>query len=346
MIEQEEFEGLLDEVVKRLGEEVRTTNQYRDPKEFENRVRDLLHEEAEGRGIKIAPSFHPHAFPDITANGFGVEVKTTTKDNWLSVGNSVFEGMRDSSVKKIYVVFGKLGGMPGVKWGRYEERITHVRISHAPRFVLEMERDSPLFNHMDVTYEEFAQLSPNEKMRHVRKYSRERLQPGESLWWLEDEEGGAMPVAVRIYMALPESEKIKLRAECMLLFPQIVGSGRDRRKYADVALYLLSAHNVIAPQTRDMFSAGSVAGAERGGIYIRKALLNSEKNMQEAMKEAALRLDDGLFVRYWGESVPPERRIAKWLAKADQLARGWKPSDELFKDVERDSPLDLLQGLE
>jgi hypothetical protein len=349
MIDPQELEGILDETVRRLGEDVRASTKYHDPRAFQDRVFEVLRDLVAGRGININAPFHVHAFPDILANGFGIEVKTTTKDSWTSVGNSVFEGMRDESVKKIYVVFAKLGGMPGVRWGRYEERITHVRISHAPRFVLEMDRDASLFEHMDVTYEEFARLPSREKMRYVRKYSRERLRPGESLWWLEDEEEDtAVPVPIQIYMALPERDKVKLRAECALLFPQIVGSGRDKRKYADVALYLLGEHNVIAPQTRDLFSAGSVAGEERGGIYIRKAFLNPKKKIQEAMIEAASRLDDSLFVRYWGESVPPEKRIARWLNKVDKLAKDWKPSDDLFLDVPREpeSDTDLFTDLE
>ena len=181
MIEVQEFEGILDLAVKQLNADVRTSTSYHDPQAFEKRVLTVLEETAAGRGIKIAPAFHPHAFPDITANGFGVEVKSTNKESWLSIGNSVFEGMRDPGVQKLYIVFGKFGGMPAVKWGRYEERITHVRISHAPRFVLEMDRDSPLFDHMEVNYEQFAQLPPIEKMRHIRKYSRGRLKPGETL---------------------------------------------------------------------------------------------------------------------------------------------------------------------
>ena len=48
------------------------------------------------------------------------------------------------------------------------------------------------------------------------------------------------------------------------------------------------------------------------------------------MKAAALRMDDDLFVEYWGESVPPEKRIKRWLEKADELATEWVPSKSLF----------------
>ena len=44
--------------------------------------------------------------------------------------------------------------------------------------------------------------------------------------------------------------------------------------------------------------------------------------------------DDALFVEYWGESVPPDKRIAHWLEKADMCARDWKPSECLFLDQE------------
>ena len=173
-----EFEALLDKVTAQLGDELRESRKYHGATEFQQRVFDVLREIASGENLDVKPTFHPHAFPDIRANGFGVEVKTTVKDSWLSVGNSVFEGMRDPDVSAIYVVFGKMGGMPSVKWGRYQDRITHVRISHAPRFVLEMDRDSSLFTKMKISYDDFARLTPGGKMKHVRDYSRGRLKAG------------------------------------------------------------------------------------------------------------------------------------------------------------------------
>ena len=118
----DEFERVLDEAVIRLNIDVRTSTQFHKPDEFERRVFDVLSViSAATENLTVNPTFHPHAFPDIKANGFGVEVKTTNKDSWLTVGNSVFEGMRDPSVQRIYVVFGKMGGAPAVKWGRCEK---------------------------------------------------------------------------------------------------------------------------------------------------------------------------------------------------------------------------------
>lgn len=94
-------------------------------------------------------------------------------------------------------------------------------------------------------------------------------------------------------------------------------------------LYLLTYRGVLCHQARDLFSAGSVANPkndDEGGVYIERAL----KLLETDMKKAALELDDALFVEYWGESCPPEKRIARWLEKADEVAKGWKPSESLF----------------
>lgn len=323
----QEFELLLTKVVIQLNNEVAQSTQYHSPDVFEKRVHEVLIEVSSGEKIRISPTFHPHAFPDIRANGYGVEVKTTNRDNWQSVGNSVFEGMRDAAVKKIYVVFGKMGGLPAVRWGRYEECVTHVRISHAPRFCLEMDKTEPLFAKLKISYDDFCRLTAQEKMRYIRQYSRNRRKPGEQIWWIEDENSLGVPLEIRLYTSLTKEEKIRIRAECAILFPEICKGGRSKTKYKDVSFFMLKYHNVIANQTRDLFSAGSVAGKERGGHYLSRAL----KAIQNEMREAALRLPDDLVEEYWLANVPPERRIAEWLKRADAMATEWKPSEELFK---------------
>jgi hypothetical protein len=90
---------------------------------------------------------------------------------------------------------------------------------------------------------------------------------------------------------------------------------------------MLKYHNVIANQTRDLFSAGSVAGKARGGHYLSRAL----KAIESELREAALRLVGDLIEEYWLVNVPPEKRIAEWLKRADSHATEWKPSDVLFK---------------
>ena len=302
---------------------------------FENRVREVLDGLILDGGIHIDYNPHPQAFPDIAIGEYGVEVKFTRQDTWRSIANSVLETQRIESVRHIYIVFGKMGGVPEVRWGEWEKSVVHVRTSHVPRFEVEMTSDGnsrhqSLFRQMGIRYDDFRKLDMQEKMKYVRAYAR-KIHPDGRLWWIEDSEEDVhtTPLQARLYTNLPPDEKTRLRAEAALLCPSIVKSGRTRNKYDDMVLYLLTYHGVVCHQARDLFSAGSVANPsndDKGGVYIMRAL----KLIEKEMSDAAMRMDDALFVEYWGESVPPQKRIARWLEKADKLAKGWKPSESLF----------------
>lgn len=328
----DEFEQVLTRACAILTDNLRASTAYHDPSLFQQQVQDTLRVAAYELGLQVGPSFHPHAFPDITANGFGVEVKYTRSDSWQSVGNSIFEGMRDPNAETIYVVLGKTGGTPEARWARYEDCISHVRVSHAPRFVVDVSGESSrLFDRITVPYNDFAQLSDEDKMSHIREYSRGRLGEGERLWWLEV--AHTLPVGVRFYTHLTQEEKRVYRAEAAVLFPQVCASRYRRGKYNDASLYLLMHHGVFCSQARDLWTAGSVAGSTGDGNnpegpYILHAL----SDIQDLMREAALRLDENLIEEYWGEPCEPNDRIATWLKKADAVARGWVPSEQLFKD--------------
>ena len=184
-MQRTDFEQILDRTAKSLTDGVQTGTLFYDHKAFEKGVLDMIRMVAKDCGMTASPTFHKQAFPDIRVNGFGVEVKYTNQDTWSAVGNSIFEGMRDPDVCYVYVVMGKIGGKPEVRWGRYEDSISHVRVSHSPRFVLELDgRRSSLFDHLSVSYGEFSQLDDESKMEHIRDYSRNLLKDGERLWWL------------------------------------------------------------------------------------------------------------------------------------------------------------------
>ena len=325
-----ELENLLDQTVAALTEDIRSSERYHGPEAFQQGVLDTLKDVAKNNGVLVEPTFHPDAFPDIRANGFGIEVKYTRRDRWQAVGNSIFEGMRDPDVEDVYVVFGKMSGVREARWRKYQDCVTRVSVAHAPRFVIDMEGESEsLFSRMGVEYNDFAKLDDARKMRHVRDYSRGRLKRGERLWWIEQEH--FVPIEVRTYMSLTQAEKRMLRSEAALLCPQVCGGPRARNKYVDASLYLLIHHGVFCPQARDLFSAGSVAhkrDSTRGGNYVQRAL----QDIQDLMKDAAEYLDDDLFEEYWGASCPPDERISEWLRRADGYASGWIPSETLFLD--------------
>ncbi len=325
------FENVLDRVCEQLTAASRKVI-FENAAAFEQQVRQLLHDALSGETafvIDFTP--HPQAFPDIAVGSFGVEVKFTLTDTWRSIGNSVLESNRIEAVEKIYLVFGKMGGLAEVRWGHYEKSVVHVRTSHVPRFEVELFAEKSLFQSMGVDYDRFRELPMEEKMQHIRTYARARLKRGERLWWLEDEkdEAHALPIQARLYTSLSTDEKNRLRAQAALLCPGIVASGRSKHKYDDVVLFLLTYHGVLCHQARDLYTAGSVANPQNdneGGVYIERSL----KLIQAEMVDASLNMEDALFVEYWGESVAPVLRIRRWLDKADLLAKGWTPSQSLF----------------
>ena len=330
-----EFEAILSNCCNILTDEARASG-FSSSQQFESRVRNVLDELTKKDAsftIDFAP--HPQAFPDIAMGEFGVEVKFTMNDTWRSVANSVLETQRIETVKHIYIIFGKMGGVPEVRWGDYEQSVIHVRTSHVPRFEVELPSDKAvvkqsLFEQMGIKYDDFRKLQMQEKMKFIRAYAR-TIHPDGRLWWIEEKEADehTVPIQARLYTNLSTDEITRLRAEAALLCPRIVDSGRSRNKYDDMVLYLLTYHGIICHQARDLLSAGSVANPKNddvGGIYIERAL----KLIEAEMREAALRMDDALFVEYWGESVAPEKRISRWLEKADKIAQDWKPSSSLF----------------
>lgn len=334
---KQDFESILNKCCNQLTIEARI-EPFKSSSQFENRVREVLDElTKDDHSFEIDFSPHPQAFPDIAMGEYGVEVKFTLSDTWRSIANSIEETQRIESVRHVYIVFGKMGGTPEVRWGDYEQSVIHVRTSHVPRFEVELpsekaEVKESLFKQMGIRYDEFRKLSMRDKMKYIRAYAR-KIHPDGRLWWIEekDSDDHTVPIEARLYTNLKTEEKLRLRAEAALLCPQIVESGRSRHKYDDMVLYLLTYHGILCHQARDLFSAGSVANPkndDKGGVYISRAL----KLIEKEMKRAALRMDDALFVEYWGESVPPEDRIKRWLEKADKLAKDWKPSDCLFVD--------------
>lgn len=323
------FELFLDKIVTQLSAEAKA-KAFKTSSDFENRIRNLINEMGgyEGNLVDLKP--HPHIFPDIPLAVEGIEVKFTEKDTWRSVANSIFESTRDNYVENIYVIFGKMGGVPEVKWQKYEECVMHVRTSHVPRFELEIGASEPIFVQFGISYSEFHKLDIHEKMEFVRTYARSRLKQGEKLWWLENNEDDphTLPLQARLYTSLDVAEKKQYRAEAALLCPEIVKGSRTRNKYDNAVLYLLTYRGVLCHQARDLFTAGSVAGKARGGIYIERSL----KNIEQEIIEASNTLEDALFEEYWGHVPDKKDRILEWLKMADDMCVDWKPSQSLFQD--------------
>lgn len=371
------FHELLKLVCTQLTNEARTTG-FTKALTFENRVRVVTQEIMNALDaapnhpvhkafekefpLKLCIDMNPPAqgFPDVVIGNVGIEVKFTESDTWRCIANSVLETNKVQSVEHICVVYCKMGGIPEVRYDIWENAVMHVRTSHVPRFELEIGATRSLFDIMGITYDDFSALEMPEKMVYIRKYARSRLKEGEHLWWLDDTSDDSakhtFPLNIRLYTNLDMDEKTRLRAEAVLLCPQILSSGRSRHKYDDLVMFMMSYHGVLCHQARDLFSAGSaagvggngkiketkmderIAGKDFDGIYILRSLLL----LEDDMRKAASYLEDNLFIEYWGETVAtkidihsPVARIKYWLQQADTYAKEWVPSEFLFLDIKK-----------
>ena len=371
----EVFHAFLSVVCAKLTEEAQSVG-FKRSLEFETRVREVVQEMSiavdEGEQkipcsiidgdlpLELIVDMNPPAqgFPDVVLGDVGIEVKFTESDTWRCIANSVLETNKVHSVKHICVVYCKMGGTPEVRFDDWEHAVMHVRTSHVPRFELEIGSERSLFSIMGISYDEFSALEMQDKMVYIRKYARSRLKEGEHLWWLDEMSDDAnthtLPLNARLYTNLEMDEKTKLRAEAVLLCPQILSSGRSRHKYDDLVMFMLTYHGVLCHQARDLFSAGSAAGVggygrkketkmdaelqdkEFDGIYILRSLLL----LEEDMKKAAEYLDSKLFLEYWGEDAADidltdtRERLRYWLRMADNYAKEWTPSTYLFRDFQ------------
>lgn len=331
-MEKNEFEKILDELCKRLSIYLKNKRERISAKDFENKVREELHDTTIEKGYSVNLEPPVQEFPDIIyKKEYGIEVKYSEKDTWRSIANSIFEGRRNQGVKYIYLLFGKSGGEPEAKWNKYEESIVHVRTSHVPRFEVEIDTCHPLFEKLGIEYEDFRSLPQEEKMPYIRDYAKGRLKKGEHLWWIDNyDDGHTLPLEVKLYTRLSQEEKRKYRAEAALLCPQVIGHSRKKGKYDDATMYLLTYHGILCNQARDLFTAGSVAlraDKNRGGVYLIRAL----QDIEEEIRSASLYLEDSLFIEYWGYVVERSKIIEHWLELLDKHAEGkYKPSGYMF----------------
>lgn len=370
------FHFLLDIVCNVLTLEARTKG-FSKALVFENRVREVTQTVADDLDadssslmkskqpgdfpLSLQIDMNPPAqgFPDIVLGDVGIEVKFTEADTWRCIANSVLETNKVHSVKHICVVYCKMGGVPEVRYDDWEHAVMHVRTSHVPRFELEIGASRSLFSIMGISYDAFSELDMSDKMVYIRNYARSRLKEGEHLWWLDDPSDDSvnhtLPLNARLYTNLDMDEKTRLRAEAVLLCPQILSSGRSRHKYDDLVMFMLTYHGVLCHQARDLFSAGSAAGVggngkikatkmddkligkDFDGIYILRSLLL----LEEDMRKASAYLEEKLFQEYWGDDISkrikinvPADRIRYWLSRADYYAKEWTPSDYLFLDLQ------------
>lgn len=199
-------------------------------------------------------------FPDIRIQrSYGVEVKSS-QSGWTSIGSSIIESTRIPSIEEIYMVFANLRSKPAEFQCRpYEDVLIDIKVTHSPRYEIDMNAKKTIFDILGVPYNEFRVKEDKTKIELAQIYARKKfLEMGrkEMPWWIKDLKDNSSQGNIRLWNELSIEEKRKLLIQCMILFPSIVNPKPSPTKYNDATLWLCSYYQIVSPNIRDIFSAG------------------------------------------------------------------------------------------
>lgn len=252
------------------------------------------------------------SFPDIVANRFyGVEVKSTNKNQWKSIGSSILESTRIKDVERIFLTFGKLGKPIAFMSRPYEECLYGISVTHYPRYQIDMELGAgeTIFDKMGMPYDELRKLE--NPVAPVSRYYKSQLKSGESLWWAADEnpEDVVAPPTIRLWGTLSKELKDEYRARGYALFPEVLIS-----KYNRYALWLVSNCSVVDTHIRDQFSAGGQADiiTINGRFEKMPAAFGRIYTHRDLIAETILNANPSTLIEYWQVKELSENRIEQW----------------------------------
>ena len=316
--ELSEFRSLMARVDAFLNEEAKTNNEIRNSsggRSLEPIVRDAAQECAKGTPfegkIKL---FSGGRFPDIVAARFyGIEVKSTNKDHWTSIGSSILESTRIEDVDRIFLTFGKLGDPIEFRSRPYEECLSGIAVTHYPRYQIDMTLKSgeTIFDKMGIAYEDLRKM--DDPVPPVAEYYKSQLKPGQSLWWASNVNETAAPATVRTWTALSPGEKHYYEACAYAYFPNSLLSN-SIYKYSDMALWLATQCGVVHTSVRDSYSAGGQVEQkdEAGIIHLMPRIFQNVSDHIDTLVSILQVTPPEDLRGFWGEPIE-KNRILQWV---------------------------------
>ena len=263
------------------------------------------------------------SFPDIVAGNFyGVEVKSTIKNHWKSIGSSILESTRNQNIERIFLTFGKLGHPVSFRSRPYEECLAGISVTHYPRYQIYMELlpGETIFDKLGIPYDELRTL--DNPVAPVSKYYKSKLRPGESLWWAADEsEDVAAPPILRLWTALSADQKNFYTVQGYALFPEILDY-QSTTKYQRYALWLAANCSVINTHIRDQFSAGGrVTITTVDAVYEKvPAAFGRIVRNKELIVETINTASESILSETWQTSYIESNRVRQWCKIASRYS--------------------------
>lgn len=277
------------------------------------------------------------SFPDIVArNFFGVEVKSTEKDHWTSIGSSILETTRVQNVKKIYLTFGKLGKPVQFISRPYEDCLSDIAVTHYPRYKIDMKLGSgeTIFDKMGVSYDDLRTME--NPIGPVSSYYKSISGPGESLWWINDNLETAVPPTVKLWTSLSPETKESCAIQGYSLFPEILSNSTT--KYNRYALWLATRQGIVNTNIRDSFSAGGkITMRLSSGVFVKMpaAFGRIDKYSQKIMTTVNT-MDDDILKTCWGVTKIQTNRIGQWarlMAMAADSTVGYETAYDILSTI-------------
>ena len=329
----QEFDSLMHKTSAYMNETARNTSHYVgcDSKLLEKETVIAMKEQCKYTLFKPddIQLISGQRFPDIVAaNHFGVEVKSTKENKWVSTGSSIVESTRVENVNHIYMLFGKLGGNPvEFKCKPYQNCLYDIAVTHSPRYLIDMEisQDKTIFSKMGIEYDKFR-LSEN-PINTVRTYYLKKIKEEKRTampWWISDDTVTSPTLRFWKVGTFDKEEQNLYKAKLLILFPsEICNSNYDR-----ATLWLCVRHSIINTHFRDLFTAGGQIQIE--GYYcpaIIKRILNLAPTVKQLLSEHKISHDiednnPDLFYAddkyaHWvlqvSKQYPQIKRLQNWL---------------------------------
>ena len=340
-----DFKQLVKEMDYVLNEDAKRRESYytkRGGKKLEEDVYNTLSYCAQGTPFEGSIELVSGAsFPDIVANKmFGIEVKSTEKDHWQSIGSSILESTRNKDVERIFMTFGKLGKPVEFLSKPYEDCLSEIVVTHYPRYRIDMklqEKNEPtIFEKMGIEYDVLRRM--DNPVPAVSDYYRSTLKEGQSLWWVGGStEENAAPMTARLWTSLSHLEKEQLTIEGYALFPEILSSSNNK-KYNRYALWLATQKGVINTNVRDSFSAGGkIEMQTNGGVIVKMpAAFGRIKKYREQILQTISETDASVLADYWGVDSVSDDRIGQWcdlVAENAQESVGYDIAKSVLKNI-------------
>lgn len=313
----ERLTKMTENMQKSMQEKVSTGAEFKKitGTEFE----DIVYKALQEAGFSENDITHsPQKFPDFVLNDningkkVGIEVKKTDSSKWEVIGGSIYESLKND-IEETYVLMAKFGkNNPEVRLKKYEECIAALKVTHSPRFYLNLDLEEGEDYLSKNNAKELLDLSGED----LNKKIRELLRSNKSTWWSEAE--------TTPFSELSKEEKNIYLNDGVALFPEVFGGD-----YSNFTPWMIYSCLVWCGNVRDIFSAGGNKKLEDCNIFVSAVMARAFENTDK-IKDRINNMSDDEISKFW--KVDPScitSRIEEWLGQVKSYIR---LSNDLIKN--------------